>query len=182
MGNPLRNPVAFALAVCLAVGLSPGVSAADPDGLARFLPDADEWRPAGPPRMAADAETLFVLINGGAERYVRLGFRSAVFQNYKTESGRRYAVMITGMADPGAAREIHRLKADGGESADIGDEGKIMDYYLIFRKGRFCVTLTAHDVGSPDLDAIRRKAHQIEHKMDERNPMDDKKEMKEETP
>lgn len=178
----MRNAAALVLAVFLIVGLSPFVSAAGPDDLARFLPDADGWRPTGPPRTAADPETLFALINGGAERYIRLGFRSAVFQTYATAEGQRYAVEIIGMTDPGAASEIHRLKADGGAPAAIGDEGKIMDYYLIFRKGRLCVTLTAHDVGSPDLEAVERMAREIEHKMEKRNPMDDKKEMKGETP
>ena len=135
-------------------------------GPAAALPNGDGWAALGPPRTAGDEQGLFDLINGGAEIYVSHGFGAAAFQMYRSEDGRRYNVEIVEMKTPTAARTVYRQRMGNGQNVlDLGEEGLLESYYLIFRQGPSIVTVTALDPASPDLSQMVEKARIIEKRL-----------------
>ncbi len=155
--------VIVATALCLLLFFGGGLPAADPGA---FLPEDDGWIAESPPRRAGDEATLFTLINGGAELYIRHGFQGAVFRTYRDREGKRYNVAIFEMKDPAAARAIYNAKGgDDGRPIDIGDEGRFAHYYLVFREGPYHVTITAMDPGEVNPRGMTETARSIRDKL-----------------
>lgn len=91
-------------------------------------------------------DSLFELINGGAEVYHRFGFVQALAAQYADNSGRSLSLEVFEMKDIEGAKSIYSDKTGGsGEPLQIGDEAAGEDYYLNFRSGRFLVTITGFD-------------------------------------
>jgi hypothetical protein len=143
----------------IVLGLSvPGVfDVAGADGKDRalllLLPTPDEARPWAPdgPAQLAEGQELFAMINGGAELFLRHGFERAAVQSYALGGGRPIQVEIYQMERPDGAAEVFAQRAGPGEPPlPIGDAGVSGEYYIVFRQGRFLVTVTAAD---PDPDA-----------------------------
>ncbi len=137
-----------------------------PAVLSDLFPDPGSFIPDGNPVLAGNEEDLFAAINGGAELYIRHGFSRAAFQTFNTKTGAAFNLDIIEMKTPAAAKAIHAARtAHSNNAVDIGDEGILEDYYLMFRQGRFCVTLTALDSKSENAawlaDAARRIASKI---------------------
>lgn len=140
-----------------------GLLAADPGA---FLPEEDGWIADSPPRRAGDEATLFSIINGGAEQYIRHGFQGAVFRTYRDPEGRRYNVAIFQMKTPAAARAIYDTKGgDDGRPLDLGEEGRFADYYLVFREESYYVTITAMDPGEVNPPDMVETARSISDKL-----------------
>ena len=91
-----------------------------------MLPPATElkgWTLDGEPQ-TADGMALFELINGGAEEYVKEGFRRAVLATYTNSEGKRINVDIFEMLSPENAKSIHHKKAgDKGIKVSVGIKG-----------------------------------------------------------
>ncbi len=95
-------------------------------------------------------DSLFELINGGAEVYHRFGFVQALAAQYADAAGRSIALEVFEMKDVAGAQSIYADKTgESGEPLAIGDEAAGEDYYLNFRSGRFLVTITGFD-GDPE--------------------------------
>lgn len=123
--------------------------------LLRLLPlesDLKGWTLDGEPQ-TAEGIGLFELINGGAEEYVKEGFRRAVLTTYRNPGGKRINVDIYEMASQEGARRIQRKKAgDKGKKVFVGEEASMEDYYLNFRKGAYQVTLSGYDTQQQTLE------------------------------
>lgn len=91
-------------------------------------------------------DSLFELINGGAEVYHRFGFVQALAAQYADESGRSISLEVFEMKNVEGAESIYADKTGGsGEPLEIGDEAAGEDYYLNFRTDRYLVTITGFD-------------------------------------
>jgi hypothetical protein len=125
--------------------------------LLRLLPlekDLKGWTLDGEPQ-TAEGMALFELINGGAEEYVKEGFRQAVIATYMNKEGKRINLDLYEMLSPDSARSIYRKKTgDRGTKVSVGDEAAMEDYYLNFRKGPYQVTLSGYDTQKETLEAI----------------------------
>ena len=135
------------------------------EGLSMYLPDLGEmsgWKPVGNPQHA-EGESLFELINGGAEIYNEYGFRRAIMHSYSNKSDKSVNLEMYEMEDPISAYGIYTFKISGnGQEVDFGDGGMLEDYYLNFRKGNFIVTLIGFDTDRETKDAILTMAKSIE--------------------
>jgi len=159
--NLLRRVMLGALLSCFIVSFlavdSRGQNARPEEPLLRLLPletDLKAWTLDGEPQ-TAEGMALFELIDGGAEEYVKEGFRRAVTATYKNKEGKRINLDIYEMLSPDSAKRIHRKKAgDKGTKVPIGDEAALEDYYLNFRKGPYQVTLSGYDTQKETLEGI----------------------------
>ena len=114
--------------------------------------DLKGWKLDGEPQ-TAEGMALFELINGGAEEYVKEGFRRAVVATYINSEGKRINLDVYEMLSPESARSIYRRKAgDRGTKVPLGDEAAMEDYYLNFRKGVYQVTASAYDTRKETLE------------------------------
>ena len=131
------------------------------ESLLHLLPlesDLKGWKLDGEPQ-TAEGIRLFELINGGAEEYVKEGFRRAVMATYRNNEGKRINLDIYEMLSPESAERIYRKKAgDKGQKVSVGEEAAMEDYYLNFRKGVYQVTLSGYDTQRETLDWLLRMA------------------------
>jgi len=116
--------------------------------LARFLPPkgaVQGWAAAGDPQIYK-GEDLFLYIDGGAEIFHEYGFRQVITQEYKDTGGRTISLEIYEMSDPAAAFGMFTFKSSRlGKPVELGQGGRIEEYYLNFWKGPCLVTITALD-------------------------------------
>ncbi len=130
------------------------------------LPRLDGLVLDGSPQKAEDVESLFTVINGGAEVYVRHGFSRGLFQTYKDRNNKFFDLEIIEMKDADAARKIYILKAgSSGKKIEIGDEAVLEDYYLIFRQGRFYLSVAGSDSKKETRDVVIRIAGTVSEKI-----------------
>lgn len=132
-----------------------------------YLPQAGELKncePAGAPDYVK-GEDLFLMIDGGAEIYHEYGFKQAVAQSFKNKDGKPgggFNLEIYEMLDPAAAYGIYTFKTgDKGQLLNIGDEGRLEDYYLNIRKGNFLVTVTGFNPAKETIDSIIEAAEVV---------------------
>jgi hypothetical protein len=119
------------------------------------------WKLDGEPQ-TAEGIGLFELINGGAEEYVREGFRRAVMATYRNNAGKRINLEIYEMLSPESAKRIYRRKAgDKGQKVSVGEEAAGEDYYLNFRKGVYHVTVSGDDTQRETLEGLLRVARLV---------------------
>lgn len=121
----------------------------------------DGWRMDYEPEIYV-GDTLFELINGGAEVYHRFGFVQALATQYSDADGRSLSLEVFEMGDVKGAHDIFADKAGGsGEPLDIGDEARSEDYYLNFRSGLFLVTITGFDSDETTTEGILNLARAV---------------------
>jgi hypothetical protein len=107
--------------------------------------EIDGWRIEVEPEIYI-GDSLFELINGGAEVYHRFGFVQALATQYTDAEGRSISLEVFEMGDVEGARNIYSDKTGGsGEPLEIGDEALGEDYYLNLRSGPFLITITGFD-------------------------------------
>jgi len=156
--------------VCLSVSF-PGSACAEtpkmPHDILSYLPsDMEAWQTDGNPSRAEGEEQLFRIINGGAEIFLKCGFRQAMMQAYENKNSRRINLEIFEMKTPAAASRVYKHKAGGeGKKTDIGTEAMLADYYLIFREGRFYVSLTGFDSETETVNGLIRIAKKVEENL-----------------
>ena len=166
MSKYLAIPLSICLLIVVTFGTISAQESKSSKDLSVYLPDVDGLVPDGPPQKADDLEGLFARINGGAEQYGRYGFRRALFQTYKTGSSRSIELEIFQMKNAEAAHQIYTLMAgQGNRKLDMGHEAVLGEYYLIFRKGRFYVTITGSDSEEKTRDELIAVARAVEKKI-----------------
>ena len=167
--------VLTAILICLSPIWVPGGAAADtPDrAILLLFPKPEEvlpWAPDGPTQLA-EGQELFALINGGAELFLRHGFERAAVQSYSLASDRHIQVEIYMMQSTDGAAEVFARKSGPGEPPlALGDAGAAGEYYVIFRRGRFLVTVAAGDATADAKATILRIARAIENRIPARFP------------
>ncbi|MFH1700203.1 MAG: DUF6599 family protein [Candidatus Zixiibacteriota bacterium] len=96
-------------------------------------------------------EDLFLLINGGAEIYHEYGFERVYTQEFEFNSNPAVTAEVFKMKNNEAAFQIYSYKSGGrNQNIEIGDEGRLEQYYLNFRKGQYLITLTGYS-GKPEI-------------------------------
>ena len=122
----------------------PVAPVSEPEGLTRAAVEVEGWELDGEPLVFV-GDTLFELINGGAELYHRHGFVQALSAQYVDGEGRTIALEVFEMGDPEGAASVFADKAGGsGEAVELGDEARLESYYLNLRSGRYLATLTGY--------------------------------------
>ncbi len=130
------------------------------------LPRLEGLVPEGSPQKADNVESLFSIINGGAEMYVRHGFSRGLFQTYKDRDNRFYNLEIIETKDADVARKIYRLKTGSrGRKIKIGEEAVLEEYYLMFWQGRFYLSVSGPDSGKKTRDVILGIAGAVSEKI-----------------
>ena len=165
-GLPNNKRVLFRVVLCVLISCliasfsamnSQGEESPSQEPPVRLLPlesDLKGWKLDGEPQTAGGM-ALFELINGGAEEYVKQGFRRAVMASYINSVGKRINLEVYEMVSPESARNIYLKKAgDKGTRVPVGDEAALEDYYLNFRKGAYQVTLSGYDTQKETLECI----------------------------
>jgi len=129
----------FALG-CLALAFNSKAAPTD------FLPgtaDLPGWIQEEKPRTFTQ-DTLWDLMDGGAEVYVEYGVEGAASVLYKHPKKGSVQVEIYTMKDVGAAFGLFSFNSrTKGASVRIGDDAWLTDYFLLVRKGACVVSLTA---------------------------------------
>jgi hypothetical protein len=160
---------ATALLIILAIVFSQ-CSEKQSTGISEYLPadsDLEGWAPSDTARTFV-GEDLFLLINGGAEKYHEFGFRQVVTQRYDGPNDKQVSVEVFEMQDAVAADKIYAYKTSAdGEPLPIGSEARLEDYYLNFKKGRFLVTLVGFDSESDTRDGLIAIARAVEQRLPE---------------
>ncbi|MCP4347196.1 MAG: hypothetical protein GY795_16920 [Desulfobacterales bacterium] len=92
------------------------------------------WIPVNPFRTAS-GNTLFSLINGGAELYIKNGFKWVVTRDYHNKNKKQIKLEIFKMANPAGAKTVYKHNATAeGKQIGIGDDSVMAGYYIFFRK------------------------------------------------
>ncbi len=132
--------------------------------LKSFLPAAGivkGWEAAGEPQVYKGAD-LFLYIDGGAEIFHEYGFRQVLTQEYKRPGGGTLSLEIYEMADASAAFGMFTFKSSRqGRPIDIGQGGRVEDYYLNFWKGPCLVTITELEKSPESLAGLVRLARAV---------------------
>ena len=134
-----------AAAIAVAIGCAESPEPEPVFALPQAAAEIDGWRLDGEPAVYP-GETLFEMINGGAELYHQLGFVQALAAEYVDTEGRTIALEVFEMTDTDAAAAIFAEKAGGsGEPAAIGDEASVESYYMNARTGPYLITITGFE-------------------------------------
>ncbi|HID11757.1 MAG TPA: hypothetical protein EYP17_10735 [Candidatus Latescibacteria bacterium] len=111
-------------------------------GCASEAPLLERWRP-GPEWWAArfeeyGPEDLFSYIDGGAEAFLRCGFRRLEVGEYEGPE-ETVVVEVYDMGSSEGARCIYGVYGIGGKPLRTGDEGTWVEGGAYFREGKFFV-------------------------------------------
>ncbi|MBC8278096.1 MAG: hypothetical protein H8E46_07685 [FCB group bacterium] len=151
---------------------------------ADFLPkqgDIEGWTLGTNPgdlREAADYNSLYAIMNGGAETFINHGFTEGVHQNYYGSiSGiqKMLSVLVYDMGDSTGAAELFHdtvIQPPSSSPLDYGDEGRLdegglFDYTMDFRQDKYYVELSVNKEGveSEALQVLQLFASEIENNM-----------------
>jgi len=139
-----------------------------PLDLASFLPRSDEvpgWSPKGE-ALVYRGEDLFTYIDGGADIYNEYGFRQVIVQDYGNTFQKAVTLEVFEMADAAAAFGMFTFKTSArGSAVELGQEGRLEDYYLNFWKGPLVVTVTGFDDSPESVGGVRALARAVDGKI-----------------
>lgn len=119
------------------------------------------WAHRGGTLLFAGAE-LYRHVNGGAELYHRHGFQRLAVQDY-AGNGREVRVEIYEMAGAaGAAALFAEINAGLETGARFGEECVLDGFQIMFRRGAWCVSLTAYESSAEATAAMEALAAKID--------------------
>jgi hypothetical protein len=123
------------------------------------------WNLKGEP-LVYRGEDLFTYIDGGADIYNEYGFRQVAVQDYEASPGKTVTLEVFEMADAAAAFGMFTFKTSArGSEADLGQGGRLEDYYLNFWKGPVVVTVTGFDESPESVKSVLRIAEAANGKL-----------------
>jgi hypothetical protein len=141
--------VAALVIVVPAAGGDPPTAA---DSLLALMPgtaDLEGWVVSIQPRIYT-GEDLYQFIDGGADLFFEYGFRRVIAAEYSHPEGASIDLQVFEMNDPCAAFGIHSLRSGrDARQVAIGQGGSAHDYYLMFWKGPYYVSIASSDT-SPE--------------------------------
>jgi len=152
--HPLKNSLIWRTPM-------PADSVDDRPELSSLLPaEIRGWRAQGRDELY-DGDTLYDLIDGGAEVYRALRVRQVLSRRYRREG---FAEILADLFDMGSAADAfgayhHDMRE--GEDAGVGAESEFLGSALSFWKGRFFVSLIALDQGEEIEAALRGLARAV---------------------
>lgn len=129
--------------------------------MGNLLPEiVDGWRPSGPDR-EFDKDTLYDLIDGGAEVYRSLNVKKVLSRVYSKEGG---ADIFVDLFDMGSSKDAYgayhhdvREKADAG----VGQESEYQGGSLYFWKNRYFLSIVALAENPQTTSAVMTIGNQV---------------------
>ena len=116
--------------------------------------------------MIFDSEGLWEYINGGAEQFLKYGFKQVLVGEYADSLETNILLEIFEMTDSAAAAGIYLDRAnDSGAVVGLGYASSMQDYYLNFVNDRYLVTLTGFDSGIRYFNGIVKIATAVDDKI-----------------
>lgn len=117
--------------------------AAPADDLAKLLPsEVDGWKPKGPDDFF-DYDSLFKLIDGGAEVYRALNVRRVVDRRYQKGDGPDIVVDVFDMGSSQDAFGAYHVDIREEQDVGVGQESEYQGGSLYFWKDRYFVSVVA---------------------------------------
>ena len=93
-----------------------------------------------------DAKSLWQYIDGDAERYIQAGVSQVLTADYRYRDKVDAVADVYQMSAPAGAQKIFSSEsATGSQPIQLGDEGRVYQGSLVFRKGSCLVRLTAYE-------------------------------------
>jgi hypothetical protein len=132
------------------------------------LPASNEvagWEKTGETR-SYTAANLSDYIDGGADQYLKAGFKSAFTSDYKFQGKVEAVADVYVMSDTNAAKTI--FEADPAGNAKIislGDAARSFGQSLVFRKGQYLVRIVAYQETPETQQALTQLAQSIEKRL-----------------
>lgn len=126
--------------------------------------DGSRYRVDGTPR-TYDKETIFELLNGGADALLEAGLVSLLHVRIKdaTEGFMDFEIQIMDVTSPGKAKAmLETEKAPQAKPESLGDAAFSEPTSLLFAKGRHLVRVTALPAGSRKAPPLADIARRIE--------------------
>jgi hypothetical protein len=112
------------------------------------------------------AATLSNYIDGGAEQYLKAGFKGASTSDYKFQGRIEAVADVYLMTNANAARTIFETGPAGDAKAvQLGDAARTYSQSLIFRKGPFLVRIVAYQETPETPQALLQLGKGIEKRL-----------------
>ncbi len=132
------------------------------------LPASNEvagWEKSGETRTFTPAN-LSDYIDGGAEQYLKAGFKGASTSDYKFQNKIEAVADVYRMSDANAAKAIYDADPAGNAAAvSLGDAARGFSQSVVFRKGPYLVRIVAYQ-DSPDAQrALVDLGHGVEKRI-----------------
>ena len=111
------------------------------------LPASNEvagWEKTGATRTFT-AATLSDYIDGGADQYLKAGFKTVSTSDYKFQSKVEAVADVYAMTNAEAARKVFEADpAAHAKTIPLGDAARLFSQSLVFRKGAYLVRIVAY--------------------------------------
>jgi hypothetical protein len=153
--------IALFLAVLIAAGCKH-------QGAVSALPQSNEvpgWEKTSETRTFT-AANLSDYIDGGAEQYLKAGFKGVSTSEYKFQGKIEAVADVYVMSDPNAAKSI--FEADPAGTArliPLGDAARLFSQSLVFRDGPNLVRIAAYQAGDDTPRNLTQLAQGIEKRL-----------------
>lgn len=123
------------------------------------------WEKTGETRTFTP-ETLSDYIDGGAEQYLKAGFKSASTSDYKFQSKIEAVADVYVMSNANAARTIFEADPAGNAKVvSIGDAACAFSQSVVFRKGPYLVRIVTYQETPETQQALTQLAKGVETKL-----------------
>ena len=150
-----------ALAACLLLAALPLIASEDPATLVTKLAPSAGWAAPDTPRVATH-DTLFDLIDGGAELYHEYGFKRAVSWSLAGPAGGSIQVELYEMVDAPAAYGVWSLMQTGKYTcSELGQGSLRTSYYVAFWSGPYFASVTGARSDAATQAEVDRLAAQL---------------------
>lgn len=164
----IYSSIGMILGVFLWLFLVPVFSRAeDPRGakvLFDLLPSKSQlqgWQLDGTPQTAVGVK-LYKLINGGAEIYIKAGFKQAIMATYRNRAGKLMNLEIYEMTSVKGAAGVFKQKiGKQGKKVSIGMAALLEDGFMNFYQGPYQVTLSWDDDEAGTVSALLELARRV---------------------
>jgi hypothetical protein len=125
----------------------------------------DDWKMIDQPKLFV-GEQLFSFIDGGADIYMEFGFDKVLAVKYSNNAKDIIQVEIYEMIDNKAAYGIFTsMSSPKGIKVDYGLDALFSNYYLIFWKGSYYVTIIGNNTKQEVIDGIKKIGKSIDEEI-----------------
>lgn len=163
----MRN-VMRAAAVTVLAALMLSAAACKKQDPAQALPGSNQlsgWEKTGETR-SYTASNLSDYIDGGAEQYIKAGFKSASTSDYKYQGKVEAVADVYLMTNTDAAKTIFEADPAGNaKTIALGDAARAYGQSVVFREGPYLVRVTAYQETPETPNALQQLAQGIEKKL-----------------
>ena len=132
------------------------------------LPASNEvagWEKTGETRTYT-AATLSDYIDGGAEQYLKAGFRGVSTSDYKFQGKIEAVADVYVMSSAAAAKTIFEADPAGNaKTIPLGDAARVFSQSLVFREGVYLVRIVAYQETPDTGPALTELAQGIEKRL-----------------